>query len=230
MTATLLPALVMGLLGGAHCVTMCGGAATALCAGTARGARGLVYNVGRLVGYSALGMVAGAVGALPVGGPLDVVRFAFRGMAALCMLGVGLHLFGLPSFVGRLESLGSPLWRRLAPLARRLVPLRSSSAALAAGVLWALMPCGLLYGALALAATAGSAPGGAATMAAFALGTFPIMLAASTLARRLGAAMNRVSARRVAGLVVLAFGVWNTAGLAGQVGLVHTQHACCAHR
>lgn len=229
MIASVVPALLMGLLGGVHCVAMCGGASAALCAGAPRsGLLGVAWSGGRVIGYSLLGAVAGALGALPSGGPLDAVRFGLRAMAALCMLGVGLHLFGLPSFVGRLEAAGGPLWRRVAPLARRLVPLRSVPSALAAGALWALLPCGLIYGALALAATAGSTLGGAATMAAFAAGTLPIMLTVTTVARSIAKAFDRFAVRRLAGAVVLALGLWNTVGIARQVG--EPTHTCCHHR
>lgn len=232
MIATVLPAFMMGVLGGAHCVAMCGGSSSALCAGAPRAGRlGVAYNGGRVVGYAVLGLLVGALGSLPPDGPLDAVRFGLRALAALCMLAVGLHLVGLPSFVGRLEELGGPLWRRLAPFAARLLPLRSIPAAVAVGALWALMPCGLLYGALALAATAGSPLAGAVTMAAFAVGTLPTMLVVTTLARGVAKALNRPAVRRTAGAVVLALGLWNTAGVARQVGLASAPtHACCPRR
>lgn len=232
VVANLLPAFLMGLLGGAHCVAMCGGASAALCgrervagAGPASRGIGVGYNLGRVLGYATLGGIVGTIGALPLGGAVDTIRFTLRAMAAVCMLAVGLNLFGLPSFVGRLEAIGGPVWRGVAPIARRLVPLRSFPAAIATGALWALMPCGLLYGALAIAATSESPLAGAATMAAFALGTLPVMLTMTTLAARVAAALRRPIVRRAAGALVLAFGLWNSAGIARQV--LSPTHSCC---
>jgi sulfite exporter TauE/SafE len=231
MIEVLAPAFVMGLLGGAHCVAMCGSASSALCSSSSSPRRlGLAYNAGRLVGYSVLGALVGALGALPPGGALDAVRYGLRVLAVVTMLSVGLHLLGLPSIVARLEALGGPLWRRITPLTRRLLPLRSVGGALAAGAVWALMPCGLLYGALALAATTSSALAGASTMAAFALGTMPVMLLVALVARRTVAVLGRLAPRRIAGVVVLAFGLWNMAGVAQQVGLASHPHACCPRR
>ena len=231
MTALVWPALAMGLFGGAHCVAMCGGASSLLCASGPRGRFALFYNAGRVAGYALLGLAAGALGALPLGGSLDVLRFGLRALAAICMLAVGLHLVGLPSFVRALESAGGPLWRRLAPLAKRLLPLRSRWQALAAGALWAFMPCGLLYGAVALAASAGSAAAGALTMAAFAAGTLPAMLAVGIFASGIARAMAaRTWLRRVAGGLVLAFGLYTTAGLLQQTAPAHGAHACCPRR
>ncbi|HVJ89099.1 MAG TPA: sulfite exporter TauE/SafE family protein, partial [Labilithrix sp.] len=149
---SLIPALLMGLFGGAHCVAMCGGVSSVLCSGATRPTQHvLAYNAGRMASYTLLGLVVGSLGTLQLGLPVDVVRFGFRGLAAVCMLTVGLHLVGLPSAIKTIEAAGAPLWRRAAPVARRFFPLRTPLHAFAAGGLWSLMPCGLLYGALALA-------------------------------------------------------------------------------
>jgi sulfite exporter TauE/SafE len=227
MSPLLVPAFSMGLFGGVHCLTMCGSASSVLCA--RRGRFTLAFNAGRALGYTLLGAIAGAVGSWTVGHGIDGLRFAFRALAATTMLLVGLHLAGLPSFVGVFERAGAPIWRRVAPLATRLVPIRSAPHAIAAGALWSLMPCGLLYAALALSASAYSVADGASTMAAFAAGTSPIMLGAGALASRLAARAHTAGLRRAAGMLVLAFGVWSTAGVAMQAGVIPSFGAACAH-
>jgi len=215
-------ALGMGLLGSTHCVAMCGGITSVL-----GSRRTLAFQLGRVVAYGAIGAIAASFGA--VRGDLEPVRFGLRALAAVCMLTVGLHLAGLPSSVKLLESAGAPLWRRIAPLAKRFVPLRSTSDALVAGGLWAFMPCGLLYGAIALAASAGSTMDGAATMLAFGLGTVPAMVSVSFLARRVTKAFATPWVRRGAGALVLAFGLWSATGLAREA-LSPTAHVCCHPR
>lgn len=209
-------ALGMGLLGSTHCVTMCGGLTSTLCgpsvssprAGPLR--RTLAFHASRVLTYALLGGLVAAAGAWPTA--IAPVRFALRVLAALCLLTVGLHLAGLPSSVGLLESLGAPLWRRLAPAARRFVPLRTTTGAALAGALWAFVPCGLLYGALVLAASAGSFLDGTMTMLTFALGTLPALVGVAVFAHRIGRASPWV--RRTAGTLVLALGLWNATGLA----------------
>jgi len=220
MSSLVIAALLTGLFGGVHCVTMCGPISSVLCGGQRSERYGLAFNAGRLLSYTALGFAAGALGSWTVGHGLDPLRFALRVVAALAMLTVGLHLAGLPSSVRLLESVGAPLWRRLAPVARRLLPLRTPWHALAAGALWAFMPCGLLYAAVAMSASAYSAVDGARTMLAFALGTLPVMLGIALVATRFAKVLTRPIVRRTAGVVVLACGLWSTAGVAAQAGLV----------
>ena len=254
MSPLVATAFLMGLFGGAHCVAMCGGVVGVLCSAAPRcpgasgaGANGqsrfaqatywLAYNGGRIASYTLLGGLFGALGTLSTGiVPLDGVRIGLRVVAALSMLAVGLHLAGLPSAVKRLESVGAPLWKRIAPVTKRLLPLRSPWHALVLGGLWGLMPCGLLYGALALAASAESPAIGATTMAAFGIATLPIMLTMSAVAQRVARWLARRWVRRAAGAAFLAFGLWSTAGLAAQTGaftifgVAPSAHHCCPKR
>ena len=235
MSPVVVSAFLMGLFGGVHCVAMCGGVVGVLCSAAPRcpsasvaGGRSrlsqapywIAYNGGRVASYTLLGLLFATLGTLSTGVfPLDAVRFGLRAIAALCMVAVGLHLAGLPSVVNGLEAIGAPLWKRLSPLTKRLLPLRTPWHALVLGGLWGLMPCGLLYGALALAASAESPALGAETMAAFGLGTLPVMLTMSAVAQGVARLLARAWVRRTAGAVVLAFGLWSTAGVASQVGI-----------
>ena len=249
MSPIVVSAFVMGLFGGVHCVVMCGGVVGVLCSAAPRCPSAqrasrlaqlpywLAYNGGRVASYTLLGALFGTLGTLSTGAfPLDGVRFALRAVAALCMLAVGLHLAGLPSVIRGLESLGAPLWRKISPLTKRFLPLRRPWHALALGGLWGLMPCGLLYGALALAASAESPAMGAATMAAFGLATLPVMLTMGAVAQSITRWLARAWVRRVAGAVVLAFGLWSTAGALSQIGagalfgLAAPHRPCCPTR
>jgi hypothetical protein len=96
-------------------------------------------------------------------------------------------------------------------LARRLQPGRSFAGALALGMLWGWLPCGLVYSALAFAVTAGDAWHGALLMAGFGLGTLPAMLATGLLAQRVTALGRVVASRRLAGAMLIACGVWTFA-------------------
>lgn len=237
-----LSALLMGLLGGAHCVAMCGGVVGVLCSAcpgsTTKQVRyWIAYNAGRLGSYAVLGLAFAGLGSLFMGSPaLETVRIVLRAAAALCMLFVGLHLMGLPSVMTRLEAVGAPIWKRLSPLAKRLLPLRSPLHALLLGGLWGLMPCGLLYGALVLAASAETPTMGAATMLAFGAGTLPVMIAMNVLASRVARTLARAWVRRAAGCVVLAFGMFSTAGVLAQTGageafgMSTPHHSCCPQR
>ena len=197
MTALVVPALLMGLLGAGHCALMCGGVAAAACG---RPKASFAFNAGRIATYTALGAVAGAASAMA---PLFAI--ALRPIAAILLVALGLHLAGISSLFTNVERIGMPLWRRLARLTRR--PLHTG----VLGAIWGFVPCGLVYAALAVAAASGSASGGALTMLAFGLGTLPIMTLVGALAGSVVARLvTRPWARRTAGLFVLALGLHQT--------------------
>ena len=221
MEALLLGMLLTGFASGVHCAGMCGGFVSAfsaarivrLCDARRDRAREwlgpLALSTGRVATYTLAGAIAGALGgavaqALPVQTALFVVANAMLVLAGLYVATAGRGL-------ARLEALGAPVWRRLQPGAARLFGVRSLHATFAAGMLWGLLPCGLVYGALAVAALAGSPARGAATMLAFGLGTAPTLLAIGLAAGRVRAWTSRPAARLAAGALILGFGVYGLA-------------------
>lgn len=93
------------------------------------------------------------------------------------------------------ERLGAKFWRHLEPLGRRFLPVTRRRSALAIGLLWGWLPCGLVYAALALALVSGGAWQGASTLLAFGLGTLPALIALGFAGRWL-AALRHAKARR----------------------------------
>ena len=214
-----LAVFLIGLLGGVHCVGMCGGIVSALTVqvrlpGQSSPARRewplhLAYNLGRIGSYTAAGAAMGAIGTV---GMLfnDVlpVQLALYVAANLMLVALGLYLTGFTRALAGVERLGQRLWARVQPLTRRFLPARSVAQAFPLGVLWGFLPCGLVYSVLATALVTGSAERGAALMLAFGLGTLPNLLLAGMLLTRLRDVVRNQAVRTGAGLVVLAFGVF----------------------
>lgn len=244
MSAVLvLSALLMGLLGSTHCVVMCGGVVAMTCSALRLARRGgmlaqlpyvLAYNAGRITSYAVGGAVAGAIGA-SVGsfGGVTLALLGLRFAAGALMIAVGFYLAGWTRALRWAERAGEPVWRRVAPLARRLVPVRTPGQALALGLLWGWMPCGLVYAALAASVTSGSLAGGAATMAAFGLGTLPMLVAMGSATALVTRVARSRRMRIGAGVVVAAFGVAQIAhvGVAwAAVDRAGTPACCAGHR
>ena len=200
-TLTPVAALVAGLVGSGHCMLMCGGIAGALelsvgravgcAAGTLRFP--LLYNLGRISSYAIAGAIAGTLGdgTLALAG-LPQVRVAFALFAALVVIVVGLRLAAGPRQFGSLDRAGVAAWRRIAPLTRGLFPVTTPARAFGVGLAWGWLPCGMAYAMLVAAWLSGDAPGGAAIMAMFGIGTLPAMLAlGGGAARLLGSATKR---------------------------------------
>lgn len=213
--SSFLALLLVGLLGGTHCVGMCGGIVGALAMGApARCSLLLAYNAGRILSYAAAGAIAGALGeaSIALAGQLPLRSLLYL-LANLMLIALGLYLLGFSSALAFTERLGQKLWRHLQPLSRRCLPARGPLQAFPLGLLWGWLPCGLVYSALATALSSGSAAQGAGLMLAFGVGTLPNLLLAGLFAARLRAYTNRPALRMVAGLVVLGFGVWGLLGL-----------------
>jgi uncharacterized protein len=211
---------LVGLLGGTHCIGMCGGIVGALSmGGPAKWSLHLAYNFGRIASYTMAGAIAGALGAASLGLEGQIpVRLLLYLFANLMLVALGLYLLGVTRSLAFTERVGQHLWRRLQPLTRRFLPARSVGQAFPLGLLWGWLPCGLVYSALASALTAGSASRGALLMLAFGLGTLPNLLLAGIVLARLNEFVRRPMVRTFSGLLVLGFGLY---GLLGLMRLLH---------
>jgi len=214
---------LLGLASGVHCVGMCGGIVAGFSSQKIHfnpgpeWQRQLLFNLGRISSYTAAGALAGALGgAGTLAAGLLPAQTAMLVAANVVLILIGLQLAGRSAWLSRVEALGAPLWRKIGPLAARLMSARSAPAVFAAGALWGWLPCGLVYGALVVAAaTSSSAPEGAAAMLAFGAGTLPNLFAAGVAAARIKQWFARQAVRTGAGLAVLAFGTWGLANAAG---------------
>ncbi|MDH3319267.1 MAG: sulfite exporter TauE/SafE family protein [Betaproteobacteria bacterium] len=223
MEALLLAMFLFGLASGLHCVGMCGGVVAAFSSrrliaivDASRPApewrRQLAFNAGRVATYALAGAAAGALG-----GAAQLMQDVLPAQTALFVLAqgalilVGLHLAGAGRVLARLEDLGAPLWRRVQPAVARLCAARGPLAALAAGALWGVLPCAMVYGALATATLAGGAVLGALAMLAFGAGTLPWLLAAGASLSRLRGWAGLARLRVAAGALLLGMGVFGLA-------------------
>ena len=213
----ILVAFAVGLLGALHCIGMCGGIMGALSVALPESTRAqparligflAAYNLGRVLSYGVAGALAGGLGLTVVSGTgSGEVGRALRLAAALLMVLAGLNLAGWLPAMGRLERLGTPLWRRLEPLAHRLVPVRTPGRAALYGAVWGWLPCGLVYAMLGVAAGQATVAGGAGVMAAFGAGTLPTLLLAGLFAGRVYRLRRRPLLQRVGGLAVAGVGL-----------------------
>lgn len=215
LVAPLLSALILGLLGGGHCLGMCGGLMGALTLAIPPEQRArrlrllLAYNLGRILSYAAAGLLIGLAGWAVASSPAAML---LRVLAGLLLIAMGLYLAGWWSGLTRIEAVGRHLWRHLQPLASRLMPVSSLPRALLLGAVWGWLPCGLVYSTLLWASSQGSPGESALLMLAFGLGTWPVLLATGMAAERLTALLRRRGVRIAGGLLVILFGIWTLPG------------------
>lgn len=181
-----LVAFLMGIFSALHCLGMCGSIIGSLTLSLKREIREdkrlLVpfvasYNAGRVMSYTIAGLLAGIaehVLSVPFGEGHG--HRLLQIVSALIMLGAGLHIAGWFPRFAYLERLGIVVWKRIEPYGRRLVPVDTLTRAFVFGMIWGWLPCGLVYAALALAATSGDVVRSTFTMLAFGLGTMPAVM------------------------------------------------------
>ena len=198
-----------GLLGSAHCLGMCAGISGLFAVGAtvasfrAQLPLAIAYNVGRVLSYAFLGVTVAALGGAAVGmipGLTGPVRLA----SGLLIIIIGLQVAFNWRLLAPVEKVGALVWKRLAPRAKGLIPATSIASATGLGLIWGWLPCGLVYGALLLAATTADPVGGGLVMIAFGLGTMPAMIATGLSASKLSAFMSRN--RLGAGLLIVVLG------------------------
>lgn len=210
---SLLAVLVVGLLGGVHCLGMCGSIVgiftTQVPKARPRWPFHLAYSSGRIASYAAAGALVGAIGQAGLlmrdAVPIQHLLFA---LSSLMLIALGLYLAGVWGAVRRLERLGGGLWKRLQPFTTRLLPVSTVPRALGLGVLWGWLPCGLVYSVLLTALASASAVKGALILLAFGLGTLPNLLAIGLFWESIKGWVQSPRVRLAAGLLVALFGVY----------------------
>lgn len=207
-------AFVFGLLGGAHCIGMCGGIMSALTFAVPPSMRSparlsgllLGYNLGRVTSYMVAGALVAGLGTLVALTPQ--ARLLLQVLAAVMLILMALYIADWWKGLLRVEALGRRLWTHLEPLGRRLMPVVRVPQAVALGAVWGWLPCGLVYSMLAWSLAIAEPWRGAALMGAFGLGTLPALLATGFAARQLGALIRHPATRTLAALSIIAFALW----------------------
>lgn len=176
----------MGLLSSMHCIGMCGSIIGTLTLSLKPEIRNnktrllpyvLNYNLGRIFSYTVAGGLAGAVQfllMLPFG---EAIAYRlFQMLSAVIMIGAGFYIAGWFPRFAYIEKAGSRFWKLIEPYGRKLIPVKTRLQAFLFGMVWGWLPCGLIYAALALAATTGDITRSALTMLSFGIGTLPAVI------------------------------------------------------
>ncbi|GAW86114.1 conserved hypothetical protein [Bathymodiolus platifrons methanotrophic gill symbiont] len=179
-------AFFIGLFSSLHCVSMCGSIIGTLSFSLKPEIRNnkskmltfiFSYNFGRIFSYMLAGLIIGLIESVltfPLGE--EHGHRALEIISALIITGAGFYIAGwFPSFA-YIEKTGSHFWKTIEPYGRKLIPVASLKQAFLFGMVWGWIPCGLVYTALALAATSGDITISTLTMLAFGLGTLPAVM------------------------------------------------------
>jgi sulfite exporter TauE/SafE len=174
------------------------------------------YNTGRLTSYTVAGAIAGLVGLyiMEASSPGHLQPIG-KYVSAFFMIALGLYLGGWWMGLRWLEKAGALLWKRIEPLGRGLLPVRSTGQAFLVGLLWGWLPCGMVYAMLGWALVAGGPHQGATIMLAFGAGTLPMLMAMGAAGSWLSRTTRNSLLRKVIGLIAISFGIFVLFGSGG---------------
>ena len=193
---TFLGGLLLGLASSLHCAAMCGAIASSLMFAFSNGEPAgkrvealLAAHAGRVLMYVGAGAALGAFGSAIYGAFDHAHAYLFMRWAAAVALGwIGLSVAELTPSLAVVDRIAAPIASALRFGGAASV-VSGRAGAFASGVVWGLLPCGMVYGALFYAMLSGGALHGATAMAGFGLGTLPSVT---------GVALGAASFRRLA--------------------------------
>ncbi len=235
-TSSYLVAFAMGLASSLHCIGMCGSIIGTLTLSLSPAIRAnktslfpfvFNYNLGRITSYALAG---GIVGLLQTLVTLELGQYGYRLLqilSALIMASAGLYIAGWFPRFAYIEKTGLHIWKKIEPYGRKLIPVKSRSQAYLFGMVWGWLPCGLVYAALALAATADTVSHGALTMLAFGLGTLPAVMGVGIMNGILIKLSKMQKFKQTVGLIMVALAL--LAALPWLNPMVITTHSALTH-
>jgi sulfite exporter TauE/SafE len=213
----------IGLAGSGHCIGMCGGIASALgLAANPRSGTLLVvgYNLGRILSYAIAGALVAMLGYWG-SGFLSIGPW-LRIFAGILLVLMGFYVAGWWQALTLLEKGGAKLWNKIQPLGNRLLPVKGFTHAVALGMVWGWLPCGLVYTALAYAATSAEPLRGAMMMMAFGVGTAPLMILGGLLSEQVKKLFQARWMRVFMAVCLVLFGAWTLINATSHLG--HMAH------
>jgi len=219
-TSSYLVAFVMGLFSSMHCIGMCGSIIGTLTLSLSPEIRNnkkrllpfvFNYNFGRITSYAIAGALVGAIEALLTMhlGETHGHRF-LQLLSAVIMASAGLYIAGWFPRFAYIEKTGMLLWKKIEPYGRKLIPVKNLKQAYFFGMIWGWLPCGLVYSALALAATAGDASKSSLTMLAFGLGTLPAVIGVGVMTQLLTRLSRIKRFKEAVGLLMIILALFAT--------------------
>lgn len=202
-------AFFLGLLGGTHCLGMCGGIAATVSMSSPGGSKGLGlllgYNSGRIISYGIAGAILGSLSWL-IENP--TIQLALRTFAGLMLIFMGLYIAQWWQILSKVEQAGGIVWKQISPLASRLLPVKTLGQSILLGLLWGWLPCGLVYSTLIWASAASDWVLSAELMIAFGLGTLPVMLLTGVLAQQVKQILQKSLTKHISGSVIILMGIY----------------------
>jgi sulfite exporter TauE/SafE len=202
--------LMIGFFSGFHCIAMCGGLCAVICQ-KQNTQQILATNLGRVASYTIMGavfagLIQGASLQLDLGTWGGFLRVLMGSM--LLLSGVTIIFQDRAKWLTIQKPL--PYWSSVSNQLKKIQHANTGSTVFFKGMLWGLIPCGLLYGMLIIAATTADVMRGASFMLFFGLGTILPLLFSQLVLRHYMAGGKGKWLRTISGSLIMLLGFWIT--------------------
>lgn len=199
----LFSAFITGLSGNAHCLAMCGGLNVALGLSQMKKRFFLFYQLGRILGYGLLGLIFSSLFILLGFRPQNLSNELLRWIIAFILFGLGIQIIFQKNFLIVLERWGIRIWRPINGFIQSFLPIRQPSEAILLGLLWCVLPCGLIYSVLLLAIASANPIQAFFIMLAFGLGTLPALFLVNVFSGFFIRLFQQKSSQKALGLLII---------------------------
>lgn len=211
MLAAITP-LMIGFFSGFHCIAMCGGLCAVLCQKQTQH-QVFITNLGRITTYTLLGaLFAGLIQSASLRLDLATWGYFLRLLMGVMLVLTGFILIFKEHARWLVIQKPLPFWSKVAAHLKKIQQANSTMAVYYKGMLWGMIPCGLLYGMLIIAATTADVIRGASFMLFFGIGTLLPLMLSQTVIRKMLVTGSNLWLRRVSGFLIILLGTWIVVG------------------
>lgn len=211
---SLLTALTIGLIGNFHCIGMCSGIITIFSMSLSKEKKEkkniyqIYYNLGRILGYVLINIVAFNLGFILIS-LLGIKNLHFlKFISGSILIIISLYLFNVLNLIKFIELLGLRLWNKISKHIIFFFPIRNPFQAIFLGLIWAHVPCGLVYSTIIWSISSASFYKSISLIIFFGIGTLPSMIGLGLFSNKINKIKNYKAVRLICSLFFLLIGIY----------------------
>lgn len=212
---SLLTAFIIGLVGNIHCLGMCSGIILLLSLNLSENKKNekllyqIYYNTGRIIGYLIINVIAFTLGIIIIK-TLGIENTKFlKLISGITLILISTYLISSINLIKKFEQFGSKIWIQIKKITKIIIPVKNPIQAIILGILWANIPCGLVYSTLIWSISSGSIVKSLTLMILFGLGTLPSMLGLGFISTKTKKIVNSKFFKIVSFFILISLGFFN---------------------
>jgi len=206
----------IGLFGSTHCIGMCGGILSALSiaisnkqSNNKKNKYCILYNIGRISMYVIIFIILSIISNLLDKATSEITIKILRIISGFLLVIIGLYLSNFWSGIIYLEKVGLFFWNSISILIKFIVPVNSYIKAYILGLIWGLIPCGLVYTTILLALVNTNFNFSLVLIIFFGIGTLPAMMMTGIIYTKYSFLFLDKNIKYFFGIFIILFGIWN---------------------